>query len=97
MAAQPAYEEPGIEDPTEILRLLPERFHDQFRREYAAAVEYARDPRRFRGLAELLRLWRLRATAYSDPGYSTRLAAAHASERSDELPAERVMDGWPRW
>jgi Family of unknown function (DUF6247) len=94
--AQPVHGEPGAEDPTEILRVLPEEFHEQFRAEYTAAVEHARDPGGYRGLTEVLRLWRLRAAAYSDPGYARRLAAARTEGCTDDVPAERVIGSWPR-
>ena len=55
--------------------MLPEEYHAQFLIEYAAAVEGARRPEQFRQLQELLRLWRLRAVAFSSPGYDERLAA----------------------
>jgi hypothetical protein len=94
VSAQPVHGEPGTEDPTEILRVLPEEFHEQFRAEYTAAVERAREPGSYRGLTELLRLWRLRAAAYSDPGYPSRLADARA-EGANTVPAERVIGSWP--
>lgn len=88
-------DEPGI-DPAEILRALPGRYREQFRSEYVSAVERARDPEGFRGLAELLRLWRLRVAAYSEPGYAERLAQAEAGDTSDDVVAAQVMPGWPR-
>jgi hypothetical protein len=87
--------EPGTDDPTDILRVLPGEYQQQFRAEYAAAVEQARDPAGYRDLAGLLRLWRLRAAAYSDPGYQRRLDAAHAGEVGTDVPAEQVIAGWP--
>src|ERR1700722_4143120 len=62
--------------PVEILGVLPEGYHAQFLAEYTAAVEGALRPEQFRELQELLRMWRLRAVAYSDAGYEARLAAA---------------------
>lgn len=97
MTAQPVSgDEPGIDDPTEILHVLPGRFHEQFRSEYVSAVEQARDPKGFRGLADVLRLWRLRAAAYSEPGYVERLAQAEAGDTSDDVLAAQVLPGWPR-
>jgi hypothetical protein len=64
------------DDPVKILAVLPGAYHAQFLAEYTAAVEGARRPEQFRQLQELLRLWRLRAVAYSSPGYEERLAAA---------------------
>lgn len=67
----------------------------QFLAEYTAAVEGARRPEQFRQLQELLRLWRLRATAYSGPGYEERLAAARHGRAASIAPAEQVIPGWP--
>jgi hypothetical protein len=63
MAAQSAYEY-DPDDPVEILRMLPDRFHARFLDEYDDAVEDARPPEGYRGLRRMLRLWRLRAAAY---------------------------------
>ena len=56
--------------------MLPEGYRAQFLAEYTVAVEGVRRPEQFRQLQEMLRLWRLRAVAYSGPGYEDRLAAA---------------------
>jgi Family of unknown function (DUF6247) len=68
MSAQPVHElDP--DDPVEILRVLPGRFHDQFLAEYyEAAGEAARQVGGYRQLHDLLRRWRLSAAAYSAPG-----------------------------
>jgi hypothetical protein len=81
------------DDPVEILRVLPDGYHAQFLAEYEAAVDGARRPQEFRRLHNLLRLWRLRALAYSDPGYEQRLASARHG--SGFAPANRVIPGWP--
>ena len=94
MTAHPVYDS-DPDDPVEILRALPEQHHAQFRAEYAAAVEGARRPEQFRQLHELLRLWRLRAAAYSAPGYEQRLAAARGGSAADFVPAAQVIPGWP--
>ena len=47
------------DDPVEILRVLPARFHEQFLAEYDAAVTGARRPEHYHELHHLLRLWRL--------------------------------------
>ena len=95
MSAQPVHE-PDPDDPVEILRVLPERFHAQFRAEYAEAAEAARRPEGYRTLHDLLRRWRLGAMALSDPGHeSTRKAvrdAARAGERG--TPIEVVVPDW---
>lgn len=88
--------DPNPDDPAEILRVLPSRYHEQFRAEYAAAVERARAPEGYRDLTDLLRLWRLRARAYSDPGYPDRLAAARAGGTSEDIPARELIPGWPK-
>jgi hypothetical protein len=94
MTAQPVHDNP--DDPVEILRLLPEEYHAQFLDDYNDAVEDARRPEGFGALQEMLRLWRLRAVAYSSPGYGERLAAARAGGPGRFVPADRVIPGWPR-
>jgi len=45
----------------------------------------------------LLRLWRLRAAAYSDPGYEARLRAMREAVRTgrrDGTPIEEVVPDW---
>ncbi len=94
MTAQPI-DEPDPDDPVEILRILPEAHHEQFLAEYTTAVEQAGRPEQYRRLRDLLRLWRLRAVAYSDPGYEARLAAVRSRNEADFVPVERVMPDWP--
>lgn len=94
MSAQPI-QGPEPDDPVEILRVLPEPFHEQFLAEYAAAVEDARRPEHFRQLHDLLRLWRLRATAYSDASYEARLQAVRDGRAAEFAPAGQVITGWP--
>jgi hypothetical protein len=75
MSARPVHE-PDPDDPVEILRDLPAQFRDQFLAEYyEAASEAARQVGGYRQLHDLLRLWRLSAAAYSDPGSEERLQA----------------------
>lgn len=93
MTAHPAYD-PDPDDPIEILLALPPEHHAQFRAEYAAAVDNARRPEQFRQLQEMLRTWRLRAIAYSGPGYDGRLAAAR-DDQSAVVPAAQLIPGWP--
>jgi hypothetical protein len=83
------------DDPVEILGVLPEGYHAQFLAEYTAAVEGALRPEQFRQLQELLRMWRLRAVAYSGPGYEERLAAASRGRAAGAAGAEQVIPGWP--
>ena len=89
MTAQPSPEECDPEDPAEILDHLPDHYQSQFRAEYALAVEQARRPEQYRVLQQLLKLWRLRAVAYSDLGYADRLSGQRGSlpyRRSDRAP-----------
>jgi hypothetical protein len=66
--------------------------------EYEAAVDGARRPEQYRQLHDLLRLWRLRAVAYSEPGYETRLQAVRGAVRTGSLegaaPIEEIVPGW---
>jgi hypothetical protein len=96
MTAQPV-DDFDPDDPVEILRVLPGRFHGQFLAEYDAAVAVARRPEQYRELHRMLRLWRLRAAAYSDPGFEGRLAAvrdAVAAGRQEGTPIEEVVPDW---
>jgi hypothetical protein len=85
------------DDPIEILRVLPRQFHDQFLAEYDAAVADARRPEHYHELHHLLRLWRLRAAAYSDPEYETRFQAVQDAERTgrhEGTPIEEIVPEW---
>jgi hypothetical protein len=55
MSAQPV-QEYDPDDPVEILRVLPEQFHEQFLTEHRAAAEGARQVEGYRALHDLLRL-----------------------------------------
>jgi hypothetical protein len=98
MSAQPVLE-PDPDDPVEILRVLPERFHERFLAEYATAAEAARRPEGYRQLHDLLRLWRLTAVAYSEPGFEGRLAsvrdAVGAGNIEGSVPIEEIVPDWP--
>jgi hypothetical protein len=99
MSARPVHE-PDPDDPVEILRVLPARFHDQFLREYyGAAAGAARQVGGYRQLHDVLRLWRLTAVAHSDPGFAGRLAAVREAVQSGSLegatPIEDAVPGWP--
>jgi hypothetical protein len=52
-------------------------------------------PEQFRRLQELLRMWRLRAVAYSGAGSEERLAAASHGDVAGAVPAEQVIPDWP--
>jgi len=92
MTAQPV-DDDNADDPVEILRVLPARFHEQFLAEYDAAVAGARRPEQYRHLHQVLRLWRLRAAAYSDPGFEARLESARGGP-GDWTPIEQVVPDW---
>jgi hypothetical protein len=60
-------------------------------------VTGARRPEQYHELRHLLRLWRLRAAAYADPGFAARLAAvedAVATGRGAGTPIEEVVPDW---
>lgn len=79
------------------MRVLPAQFHDQFLAEYDAAVTGARRPEHYRELHHLLRLWRLRAAAYSDPGFAARLASVEGAVdagRRDGTAIEEILPDW---
>jgi hypothetical protein len=95
MTAQAPRHEQDPDDPAEILARQPERFHAQSRAEYAVAVEQARRPEQYRVLHQLLRLWRLRAAAYADPGYAGRLAGAKRESSGTDVPAQQLVGDWP--
>jgi hypothetical protein len=86
------------DDPVEILRVLPERFHEQFLAEYAAVAEGARQVEGYRALHDLLRLWRLTAVAYSDPGFEARIESVQEAVRTGSLegtvPIEDIVPDW---
>jgi hypothetical protein len=92
MAAEPLaeYEPYGYDpdDPVEILRVLPVQYHQYFVTEYRERLANAHELQQYRDLRRLLRLWRLRALAYSDPAYEEGLRAVTASLRTGSL------EGW---
>jgi len=59
------------------MRVLPARYHAQ----------------QYRQLHHVLRLWRLRAAAYSDPGYDARLESTR-SQAVGRVPVEDVVPDW---
>jgi len=95
MTAQPV-DDYDPDDPVEILRVLPVRFREQFLAEYDAAVAGARKPEQYRQLHQLLRLWRLSAVAFSDPGYAARRQAVEEAVRAGRrgTPIEEIVPDW---
>lgn len=92
MSAQPV-DDYDPDDPMEIMRALPARYHEKFLADYDAAAAGARRPEQYWQLHHLLRLWRLRAAAYSDPEFDTRLEAARLGSE-DQVPIEQVIPDW---
>jgi hypothetical protein len=90
MTAQPLHGEP--DDPAEILRVLPEQWHQQFLSEYHGALDAAHEVWRFQQLREVLHLWRLRAVTYSDPGFEEAAQAARENRTDEFVPADQVPD-----
>jgi Family of unknown function (DUF6247) len=96
MSAEPV-QDYDPDDPVEIMHVLPAQYHRQFLSEYETAVASARRPEHYRELHHLLRLWRLRAVAYSDPGYHLRLQAmqdAVRTGRREGTPIEEIVPDW---
>jgi hypothetical protein len=57
----------------------------------------SRRPEHYHELHHLLRLWRLRAAAYSDPGYEARLQAVQDAVRTgrrEGTPVEEIVPDW---
>lgn len=92
MTAQPV-DDDDPDDPVGILQVLPARFHEQFLAEYDAAVDGAKRPEQYRHLHHVLRLWRLRAAAYSDPAYEASVESVRA-DSLDLTPIEQVVPDW---
>lgn len=84
----------GLDDPSEILRLLPAKWHQQFLAEYRGALDTAHDVRRFQELRDVLHLWRLRAVSYSDPGFEEALQATREDRAGEFVAAEEAIPGW---
>ncbi|GLW22931.1 DUF6247 family protein [Microbispora triticiradicis] len=92
MTAQPV-EHHDPHDPDDILARLPEQYHERFLAEYREAmVAAAHETWRYRQLQEVLKIWHLRAIAYSRPGHER--ARREAREGINVVPAEDVI---PRW
>jgi Family of unknown function (DUF6247) len=69
------------DDPAVILRDLPQEHREGFMHDYMGALRAARDPRDYRMLQQVLRIWRTRADWYSDPAYQSQVAALERGER----------------
>jgi Family of unknown function (DUF6247) len=88
------------DSPEEILRVLPEEYHDEFLQEYEwALVSALKNHRNYTQLRRKLRLWRLRADAYRDPRFMDEferaMRALETGDLADFVPAEQVLG--PDW
>lgn len=92
MTAQPLGDR-DPDDPAEILSILPAAYHEQFLAEYETAVDGARRPEQYAQLRRLLRFWRLRAAAYSAPGYEAAKETARTGSGT-WTPAGDVIPDW---
>lgn len=90
MSALPVHGAPDPDDPAEILRVLPRRWHAEFLGEYRAALDAAREVQQWQQLRWLLHRWRLRAAAYSDPEFE-RAAQVARDARPEQLT---TVPGW---
>jgi hypothetical protein len=92
MTAQPLHG--AADDPAEILRALPEQWHEQFLSEYHSALEAAHEVWRFQQLREVLHLWHLRAVAYSNPAFEEAAQAVRENRTDEFVPADHILPGW---
>jgi Family of unknown function (DUF6247) len=89
MTAQPIHDA-FPDDPAQILRLLPPRWHAQFLDEYRAALDAAREVQRWHHLPVMLHQWGLRAAAYADPQFEVAMQEARDARPEDLIP----VPGW---
>ncbi|MET9022227.1 DUF6247 family protein [Actinopolymorpha sp. NPDC004070] len=83
------------DDPAEILRALPEKWHAQFLSEYHAALDAAHDLTRFARLQEMLRTWGLHAGAVSRPAFEVAERAVREDRRGEFVPMDDASPRWP--
>jgi hypothetical protein len=91
MSAQPV-DEAFPDDPAEILRVLPGRWHGEFLDEYRAALEAAREVQGWPQLPAMLHRWHLRALAYSDPEFWAAAREARDAQPEDLHPVPGLAD-----
>ncbi|WP_283138520.1 DUF6247 family protein [Rhizohabitans arisaemae] len=94
MSAEPLHET-GY-DPAEILRILPERWHEQFLGEYHSALDAAHEVWRFKQLRELLHVWRLHAIAVSNPDFDRAERAVREGRTEEFVSMDEAFPGWAR-
>jgi hypothetical protein len=91
------------DDPCEILKVLPQEYHEWFLADYRWALRAAYPPEGFLALRRLLRQWRERSEWYADPAYQETLAALRRGERPEsarswhEVRSEHEATGRWRW
>lgn len=90
MTAEPLPPQPDPDDPAHTLALLPNRWHEQFLAEYRSGLVAAREVGQWPQLRALLHRWRLRATAYADPGFAIAADAARRARPEALVP----LPGW---
>ena len=90
MTAESVWPQPDPDEPAQILALLPDRWHEQFLAEYRSGLDAAREVGQWPRLRALLHRWRLRATAYADPGFEDAAQAARRARLEDLVP----LPGW---
>ncbi|MEW9533228.1 DUF6247 family protein [Microbispora sp. NPDC049125] len=92
MTAEPVYH--ADDGPAEILRVLPERWHEQFLSAYHSALDAAHEVWRFQHLRELLRVWRLHAAAVSNPDFARAEQAVREGRRDEFVSMDDAFPGW---
>ena len=70
-----------VDDPGQVLRILPERWHEEFLGEYQAALDLDREHRK-----AMLHRWHLRALAYSSPHFEASAREARDARPEDLFP-----------
>jgi hypothetical protein len=70
------------------------KWHESFLAEYEAAVQAAQRVERYRTLHDRLRLWRMRAIAFSAPDFEGGFQAAAEGRSEEFVPVEQVFPGW---
>ncbi|SPT64512.1 DUF6247 family protein [Actinomadura madurae] len=94
MTAEPLNHDHGPLDPEDILRRLPHDERERFIRDYRSALDAAHELWRYRQLQEVLRLWHMRATAYSRPDFADRARQARTGDPNTFTDAAEAIPGW---
>ncbi|WP_214103519.1 DUF6247 family protein [Acrocarpospora catenulata] len=82
------------DDPAEILRALPAKWHEQFMSEYHAALDAAHEVWRFKQLREVLHRWRLHAIAVSNPDFDRAEQDVRDGRREGFVSMDDAFPGW---